>query len=110
MNPTEILRSAGGVLLTRDVLASGATETDLRRAVRSGEVVRLERGLLALRALIRSWWPQGVPAASLHACQPPRHSASGSFGPRRGLTIGGATAATPCGVSAIGFHSRSFPA
>jgi very-short-patch-repair endonuclease len=36
------------VLLTRDVLAAGATETGLRRAVRSGEVVRLERGLLAV--------------------------------------------------------------
>ncbi|WP_223860186.1 type IV toxin-antitoxin system AbiEi family antitoxin domain-containing protein [Pseudarthrobacter sulfonivorans] len=43
MDPTEILRSAGGVLLTRDVLAAGATEAGLRRAVRTGEVVRLER-------------------------------------------------------------------
>lgn len=48
MDATEIIRSAGGVLLTRDVLAAGATETGLRRAVRSGKVVRLERGLLAV--------------------------------------------------------------
>ncbi|MDQ0730415.1 type IV toxin-antitoxin system AbiEi family antitoxin domain-containing protein [Arthrobacter sp. B1I2] len=48
MDPMEILRSAGGVLLRRDVLASGATETELRRAVRSGQVIRLERGLLAM--------------------------------------------------------------
>lgn len=48
MDPTEILRSAGGVLLRRDVLAAGATETALRRAVRSGQVVRLERGVLAV--------------------------------------------------------------
>ena len=48
MDPTEILRSAGGVLLTREVLTAGATETGLRRALRSGEVVRVERGLLAL--------------------------------------------------------------
>ena len=48
MNPAEILRSAGGVLLTRDVLTAGATEAGLRQAVRSGDVVRLERGLLAV--------------------------------------------------------------
>jgi len=47
MDPTEILRSAGGVLLRRDVLAAGATDVELRRAVRSGQVLRLERGLLA---------------------------------------------------------------
>lgn len=34
-------------MLTRDVLAAGATEIGLRRAVRSGEVIRLGRGLLA---------------------------------------------------------------
>jgi very-short-patch-repair endonuclease len=44
----EILQSAGGVLLRRDLLAAGATDTDLRRAVRSGQVLRLERGLLAV--------------------------------------------------------------
>jgi very-short-patch-repair endonuclease len=48
MDPTEILRSAGGVLLRRDVLAAGATDTELRRAVRSGQVLRLDRGLLAV--------------------------------------------------------------
>ena len=48
MDPTEILRSAGGVLLRRDVLAAGATDTEVRRTVRGGQVVRLERGLLAL--------------------------------------------------------------
>jgi very-short-patch-repair endonuclease len=48
MDATQILRSAGGVLLTRDVLAAGATETGLRRAVRSGDVIRLERGLVAV--------------------------------------------------------------
>jgi len=48
MEPAEILKSAGGVLLRRDVIAAGATDTDIRRAFRSGHVVRLERGLLAL--------------------------------------------------------------
>lgn len=48
MDPTEILKAAGGVLLTRDVLAAGATELGIRLAVRSGGVVRLERGLLAV--------------------------------------------------------------
>jgi hypothetical protein len=48
MDPTEILRSAGGVLLRRDVLAAGATDTELRRAVRTGQVLRLDRGLLAV--------------------------------------------------------------
>ncbi|WP_426764722.1 type IV toxin-antitoxin system AbiEi family antitoxin domain-containing protein [Pseudarthrobacter sp. 1G09] len=48
MDPAEILRSGGGVLLRRDVLAAGATDVDLRRAVRTGQVVRLERGLLAV--------------------------------------------------------------
>ncbi|NUP57911.1 MAG: DUF559 domain-containing protein [Pseudarthrobacter sp.] len=47
MDVTDIIRSAGGVLLTRDVLAAGGTEADFRRAIRSGRVVRLERGLLA---------------------------------------------------------------
>lgn len=36
------------MLLRRDVLAAGATDVDLRRAVRTGQVVRLERGLLAV--------------------------------------------------------------
>lgn len=48
MDATEILRAAGGVLLRRDVLAAGATDVDLRRALRSGKVLRLERGLLAV--------------------------------------------------------------
>jgi len=48
MDLMEILTSAGGVLLRRDVLAAGATDTELRRAVRSGQILRLERGLLAV--------------------------------------------------------------
>jgi very-short-patch-repair endonuclease len=48
MDPLEILQSAGGVLLRRDLLAAGATDTDLRRAVRCGQLLRLERGLLAV--------------------------------------------------------------
>lgn len=47
MEPADILKSAGGVLLRRDVAAAGATETDINRAIRTGSVVRLERGLLA---------------------------------------------------------------
>lgn len=48
MDPSEILKSAGGVLLRRDVTAAGATETDINRAIRGGQVVRLGRGLLAV--------------------------------------------------------------
>lgn len=48
MDVTEIITSAGGVLLRRDVLAEGGTETGLRRAIRSGSVVRLGQGLLAV--------------------------------------------------------------
>ena len=48
MDPIYILESAGGVLLRRDVLAAGGTETELRRAIRSGSVVRLQHGLLAV--------------------------------------------------------------
>lgn len=48
MDPTEILRTAGGVLLRRDLLAAGATEVGLRRAVREGQILKLNRGLLAL--------------------------------------------------------------
>ena len=48
MDPTDILTSRGGVLLRRDVVAAGATETDIRRAIRSGRMVRLQRGLLAV--------------------------------------------------------------
>ncbi|MHC6595169.1 DUF559 domain-containing protein [Arthrobacter sp. C152] len=48
MDPAEIIRSAGGVLLRRDVAAAGATETDINRAIRTGSMVRLERGLLAV--------------------------------------------------------------
>jgi hypothetical protein len=47
MDPADIIKSAGGVLLTRDVLARGATESAIRAAVRCGDVVRVERGLLA---------------------------------------------------------------
>ncbi|MFF2345984.1 type IV toxin-antitoxin system AbiEi family antitoxin domain-containing protein [Pseudarthrobacter sp. NPDC058119] len=47
MEPADILKSAGGVLLRRDVAAAGATERDINRAIRTGSVVRLERGLLA---------------------------------------------------------------
>lgn len=48
MDPVYIIRSAGGVLLTRDVLARGASEASIRRAVRGGAVLRVERGLLAV--------------------------------------------------------------
>jgi very-short-patch-repair endonuclease len=48
MDPVQILRSVGGVALTRAVVARGAGETAIRSAVRSGAVVRLERGLLGL--------------------------------------------------------------
>ncbi|WP_142064800.1 type IV toxin-antitoxin system AbiEi family antitoxin domain-containing protein [Pseudarthrobacter sp. B4EP4b] len=48
MDLMEILTSAGGVLLRRDVLTAGATDTEVRRAVRSGQILRLERGLLAV--------------------------------------------------------------
>jgi very-short-patch-repair endonuclease len=48
VDPTDILKSAGGVLLTRDVLAGGATETEISRAIRGGHAVRPGRGLLAL--------------------------------------------------------------
>jgi very-short-patch-repair endonuclease len=48
MDPADIIVSAGGVLLTRDVLARGASEAGIRRAIRHGDVVRVERGLLAV--------------------------------------------------------------
>lgn len=48
MVPIEILRSAGGVLLRRDVLAAGATGTEIRRAIRNGQVVQPDRGVLAI--------------------------------------------------------------
>lgn len=48
MDPEAILQAAGGVLRTRELLTAGATELGIRRAVRSGGVVRLERGLLAV--------------------------------------------------------------
>lgn len=48
MDPAEIMRAAGGVLLRRDVMAAGATDVALRRAVCDGQVLRLERGLLAV--------------------------------------------------------------
>lgn len=48
MDAMDILRSSGGVLLRRDVLAAGVTDGNLRRAVRGGEVLQLERGLLAV--------------------------------------------------------------
>jgi very-short-patch-repair endonuclease len=48
VDPSRIIKSAGGVLLTRDVLARGGSETAIRRAVRSGAVWRVERGLLAV--------------------------------------------------------------
>ncbi|WP_457973296.1 endonuclease domain-containing protein [Arthrobacter sp. D1-17] len=47
MDPADIIKSAGGVLLTRDVLARGGTGSGIRAAIRSGDVVRVERGLLA---------------------------------------------------------------
>ena len=34
MDPTDILKAAGGVLLTRDVLARGSSEAGIRRAIR----------------------------------------------------------------------------
>ncbi|MFJ5699369.1 endonuclease domain-containing protein [Arthrobacter sp. NPDC093139] len=48
MDPSDIINSAGGVLLTRDVLSRGATESGIRAAIRCGDVVRVERGLLAV--------------------------------------------------------------
>ena len=48
MDPSEILKSAGGVLLRRDLAAAGAAETDIRRAIRDGHVLQVERGLLAV--------------------------------------------------------------
>ena len=48
MDPAQILGTVGGVALTRSVVARGAGESAIRSAVRSGAVVRLERGLLAL--------------------------------------------------------------
>ncbi|MCU1519763.1 MAG: hypothetical protein JWN19_148 [Arthrobacter sp.] len=48
MDPVHILGSLGGVALTRSLVARGAGETAIRGAVRSGAVIRLERGLLAL--------------------------------------------------------------
>jgi hypothetical protein len=48
MDPSDIIKSAGGVLLTRDVLSRGATESGIRAAIRCGDVVRIERGLLAV--------------------------------------------------------------
>lgn len=48
MDPVQILTSVGGVALTRAVLARGARESAIRSAVHRGDVVRVERGLLAL--------------------------------------------------------------
>jgi very-short-patch-repair endonuclease len=48
MDPVQILLSQGGVALTRAVIARGAGEPAVRRAVRSGEILRVERGVLAL--------------------------------------------------------------
>ncbi|MGN7252289.1 endonuclease domain-containing protein [Arthrobacter sp. SAFR-014] len=48
MDPSRIIKGAGGVLLTRDVVARGGTEAGIRLAVRSGAVWRVERVLLAV--------------------------------------------------------------
>lgn len=48
MDPVHVLLSLGGAALTRSVLAGGAGEQDLRRAVRGGQILRVERGVLAL--------------------------------------------------------------
>lgn len=44
----QIIGAGGGVVLTRAVVAGGATDAAIRGAVRRGEVLRLERGVLAL--------------------------------------------------------------
>ncbi|WP_258868394.1 type IV toxin-antitoxin system AbiEi family antitoxin domain-containing protein [Arthrobacter sp. RT-1] len=104
MNPAEILRSAGGVLLTRDVLTAGATEARLRQAVRSGDVVRLERGLLAVADADPASVAAGRARGSSHVCPPHRHSASGGFVPPFSHTTGKVTDGSPPAVSVIGFH------
>ena len=48
MDPVQILGSVGGVALTREVVARGVGESDIRSAVHRGDLVRLERGILAL--------------------------------------------------------------
>ncbi|MCB5273801.1 hypothetical protein BJG92_01326 [Arthrobacter sp. SO5] len=48
MDPVQIIGSVGGVALTRAVVARGAADAAIRSAVRSGDVLRLERGVLAL--------------------------------------------------------------
>lgn len=48
MDPVQIIRAGGGVALTRAVVAGGATDAAIRRAVGRGDVLRLERGVLAL--------------------------------------------------------------
>ncbi|MHA7223861.1 type IV toxin-antitoxin system AbiEi family antitoxin domain-containing protein [Arthrobacter sp. RHLT1-20] len=48
MDPVQILGSVGGVALTREVVARGAGESAIRSAVHRGDLVRLERGVLAL--------------------------------------------------------------
>lgn len=73
MDPTEILTSAGGVLLRRDVAAAGATETDIRRAIRAGHVVRLERGLLAVSGADPELVEAGLARSLLTCASAARH-------------------------------------
>jgi hypothetical protein len=84
MDPVQILRSVGGVALTRTVVAKGAGETAIRSAVRNGAVVRLERGLRP--AAVPDYWQSN--GKRTHSC----------VSHRTALThpdVGGAVAALP---------------
>lgn len=58
---SEVIAHRGGAVRTRTLLRCGATATDVRRAVRTGAIVRLREGVLALPDA-----PEVVRAAASH--------------------------------------------
>ncbi|MBT2568979.1 type IV toxin-antitoxin system AbiEi family antitoxin domain-containing protein [Arthrobacter sp. ISL-85] len=79
MDPTEILESAGGVLLRRDVVAASATDSDIRRGIRSGRMVRLERGLLAVAGAEAEFVSAGLARSLLTCASAAPHYGSSRF-------------------------------
>lgn len=67
MEPEEALRRLGGVALTRQVQAQGASDAAIRSAVRAGSVQRVERGVLSLPSA-ETALVEAVKARSLLTC------------------------------------------
>ncbi len=55
----EHLIDAHGILLRRDAIAAGSTDTALKRAVRAGFLVRIRQGVYVLRSI----WEDADPVA-----------------------------------------------